>query len=326
MYFFSAKWIGNWHIFCFGVWVKLTAKNLLGNLSSLKKWSHEYHRSMSSKMSFHIWVILEKKPWKMWLRLFILWVSVSKDCFPFCRNHHLVGSRTRRSLAESNSTCINIKSNILNNNFTTIEAGNNHTNNSTTTSNNNNNNEEEHPPMIGVPNLKVRSQKNTWIFKSSQGPFQSKLASSLTAFQASTLTIFLLIMQRGAQQILSSRLPFFQLDFFPGYPSNGNEFKRPVFSLTFIVDTCAFLSIIQQGHFGCQQIFSKTKKFFKVEGENEEVKKMMLYGHTQLPSFKVWGQQEKVALSKYDLRPWNQSWHACKKVEEMLRVEWRMEK
>ena len=142
---------------------------------------------------------LRKKPWKMWLGLLILWVSVSKDCFPFCRNHHLVGSRTRRSLAESNSTCINIKSNILNNNFTTIEAGNNHTNNSTTTSNNNNNNEEEHPPMIGVPNLKVRSQKNTWIFKSSQGLFQSKLASSLTAFQASTLTIFLLIMQRAQQ-------------------------------------------------------------------------------------------------------------------------------
>ena len=75
------------------------------------------------------------------------------------------------------------------------------------------------------------------------------------------------------------------------------------FFLTFIVDTCAFLPIIQQGHFGCQQIFSKTKKFLKFEGENEEVKKMMLYGHTQLPSFKVWGQQEKVALSKYDLRP-----------------------
>ena len=109
--------------------------------------------------------------------------------------------------------------------------------------------------------------------------------------------------KRSSAKFLSSRLPFFQLDFFPGYPSNGNEFKRPVFSLTFIVDTCAFLPIIQQGHFGCQQIFSKTKKSFKVEGENEEVKKMMLYGHTQLPSFKVWGQQEKVALSKYDLRP-----------------------
>ena len=154
-----------------------------------KKWSLEHHRSMSSKMSFHIWLILEKKSLEKCDTDCLFYESQfnGEDCFPFCRNHHLVGSRTRRSLAESNSTCINIKSNILNNNFTTIEAGNNHTNNS---SNNNNNNEEEHPPMIGVPNLKVRSQKNTWIFKSSQGLFQSKLASSLTAFQASTLTIF----------------------------------------------------------------------------------------------------------------------------------------
>ena len=168
------------------------------------------------KMSFHIWVMLENKPWKMWLRLFILWVSVFKEkiVFLFCRNHHLVGSRTRRSLAESNSTCINIKSNILNNNFTTIEAGNNHTNNSTTTSNNNNNNEEEHPPMIGVPNLKVRSQKNTWIFKSSQGLFQSKLASSLTAFQASTLTIFFVDNAKRSSANFKLKTSFFSIGFF----------------------------------------------------------------------------------------------------------------
>ena len=26
-FFFSTKWIGNWHIFCFGVWAKLTGNN-----------------------------------------------------------------------------------------------------------------------------------------------------------------------------------------------------------------------------------------------------------------------------------------------------------
>ena len=113
-----------------------------------------------------------------------LFYESQQNCFHFCRNHHLVGSRTRRSLAESNSTCINIKSNILNNNFTTIEsaaASNNNANNNSNNANNNNNNEEEHPPMIGVPNLKVRKQEKHMniqiIFKAL---FLSKLASDLT--------------------------------------------------------------------------------------------------------------------------------------------------
>jgi hypothetical protein len=60
------------------------------------------------------------------------------------------------------STCINIKSNIINTTSSTITAAttaanilNNNFEPITTTINNNNNNEEEHPPMIGLPNLKV---------------------------------------------------------------------------------------------------------------------------------------------------------------------------
>ena len=144
-----------------------------------------------------------------------LFYESQQNCFHFCRNHHLVGSRTRRSLAESNSTCINIKSNILNNNFTTIEsaaASNNNANNNSNNANNNNNNEEEHPPMIGVPNLKVR--KTHEYSNNLQGPFSKQIGIRpdrpfLPTFWPHNVCIFV----KSSANFNFFTLPFFQLDF-----------------------------------------------------------------------------------------------------------------
>ena len=54
MYFFFYKMDRKLAHLLFWSLGQINCKNLLGNLSLLKKWSHEYHRSMSSKMSFHI--------------------------------------------------------------------------------------------------------------------------------------------------------------------------------------------------------------------------------------------------------------------------------
>jgi len=84
--------------------------------------------------------------------------------------NHFAG-RSRRSLAESNSTCINIKTN--NNKNLNIDQGliqlvNSNNNNSNAV--NNNEEEVQHPPMIGVPNLKGKALIRPIAFRPTPGP------------------------------------------------------------------------------------------------------------------------------------------------------------